>query len=73
MWDLFPFAKGNVYHPDFNGSFSLKSVLPAFFPDLTCKEMEVGNGEEAGHAWEKMLQSNTVSEEWARPHAERNE
>lgn len=25
--------RGALYHPDFNGSFSLKSVLPALFPD----------------------------------------
>jgi len=27
-----PFRNGGYYHPDFNGSFSIKSVLPALFP-----------------------------------------
>jgi hypothetical protein len=30
---LDPFQKLMYYHPDFNGSFSIKSVLPAMFPD----------------------------------------
>lgn len=59
VWDLLPFVRRNVYHPDFRGSFSLKSVLPAFLPELTYKNMEVGNGEEAGIAWQRMLEANT--------------
>ena len=35
VWDLLAFLRRNVYHPDFHGSFSLKSVLPAFLPELT--------------------------------------
>ena len=30
---LRPFRQLMYYHPDFNGSFSIKSVLPAMFPD----------------------------------------
>ncbi len=30
---LSPFRKLGYYHPDFNGSFSIKSILPAMFPD----------------------------------------
>ena len=30
---LQPFRQLMYYHPDFNGSFSIKSVLPALFPD----------------------------------------
>ncbi len=30
---IVPFRGGGFYHPGFNGSFSLKSVLPALFPD----------------------------------------
>ena len=36
----------NYYHPDMDGSFSIKKVLP-LFSDLTYKGMEVGNGVEA--------------------------
>ena len=30
---IVPFRGRGYYHPDFNGSFSIKSVLPAMFPD----------------------------------------
>ena len=55
LWDLLPFVRGNVYHPSFRGSFSLKRVLPALVPDMSYDGMEVGDGAEAGLAWEKML------------------
>ena len=32
--DLLPVIRDYVYHPDFGGSFSLKSVLPALVPEL---------------------------------------
>ncbi|MGA8087109.1 MAG: DUF2779 domain-containing protein, partial [Terracidiphilus sp.] len=35
LWDLWPFVKRHVYHPQFQGSFSLKTVLPALVPDLS--------------------------------------
>jgi predicted RecB family nuclease len=58
IWDLYPFVKRHIYHPDFRGSFSLKAVLPALIPDLTYDGLEVGNGEEAGRAWEMMMRSD---------------
>ena len=36
----------NYYHPDMDGSFSIKKVLP-LFSNLTYKGMEVANGVEA--------------------------
>jgi len=30
---MVPFRQRGYYHPDFNGSFSIKAVLPALFPD----------------------------------------
>ena len=44
---IIPFKKLGYYHPDFNGSFSIKSVLPALFPDdpeLDYKKLEIQNG-----------------------------
>jgi hypothetical protein len=55
LWDLLPFVKRNVYHPEFNGSFSIKSVLPALVPELTYGGMEVANGTDAGVAWQRMI------------------
>ncbi len=42
-----PFRGLGYYHPDFNGSFSIKSVLPALFPDdeeLDYKNLKIQNG-----------------------------
>ncbi len=42
-----PFRNGGYYHPEFNGSLSLKSVLPAIFPDdktLDYNGLEIRNG-----------------------------
>lgn len=44
---IIPFRNGGYYHPDFNGSFSIKSVLPAMFPDdleLSYKALNIKNG-----------------------------
>jgi hypothetical protein len=44
-----------VYHPDFLGSFSLKSVLPALVPDLTYKSLKVNDGETAAALLYRLL------------------
>lgn len=48
---LVPFRSLDYYHPDFNGSFSIKSVLPAMFPnddELDYKKLgQVQNGGDA--------------------------
>lgn len=44
---LDPFRALGYYHPNFNGSFSIKSVLPAMFPndpELDYKELDIQNG-----------------------------
>lgn len=55
LWDLLPFVRENIYHRDFQGSFSLKRVLPALVPDMSYEKMRVCDGGEAGLAWQKML------------------
>jgi len=45
----------HVYHPEFAGSYSIKNVLPALVPGMTYEGMEVGNGTDAGVAWEKLV------------------
>ena len=47
---LIPFQQLMYYHPDFNGSFSIKSVLPAMFPDdaaLDYKTLDIQAGDMA--------------------------
>lgn len=47
---IVPFRHLGYYHPDFNGSFSIKSVLPAMFPnepELDYKQLGIQDGGEA--------------------------
>ncbi|MBN2250386.1 MAG: hypothetical protein JW682_08610, partial [Campylobacterales bacterium] len=55
---IVPFRNGGYYHPDFNGSFSIKSVLPALFPgdpELDYKKLgSVQNGGDAMDTFAKL-------------------
>ena len=51
-----PFRKGHYYHPAFNGSFSIKKVLPALCPNddsLDYNSLNIKNGGEASLAYKK--------------------
>jgi len=63
LWDLWPFVKRHVYHPQFQGSFSLKAVLPALVPDLSYESMKVADGGEAGLAWDRMIRGGVDASE----------
>ena len=39
-----PIIRDFVYHPDFQGSFSLKFVLPALIPELTYDDLVIVDG-----------------------------
>jgi Domain of unknown function(DUF2779) len=58
LWDLLPIVRDNLYHPQFAGSYSLKSVLPALVPELTYEGMTVANGQDAGLAWESLIRGD---------------
>ena len=45
--DLLAVVKDNVYHPEFHGSFSIKTVLPALVPSLSYEGLDVRNGDMA--------------------------
>jgi Domain of unknown function(DUF2779) len=53
--DLLPIARQNVYHPEFRGSFSLKSVGPALVPELAYTDLEVADGMTASTRLEQYL------------------
>ena len=57
LFDLLPVVRKHVYHPAFAGSYSLKAVLPALVPEMTYDGMEVGNGQDAGLAWESLIRA----------------
>ena len=50
---IVPFRGTGYYHPDFNGSFSIKSVLPAMFPnDDELNYKKLGSVQNGGDAME---------------------
>jgi hypothetical protein len=54
---MIPFRDKLIYHWQFNGSFSIKAVLPALVPDLSYDNLELSDGEMASAAWVRMIQS----------------
>ena len=59
IWDLLVVIGRNVYHPAFGGSFSLKSVLPAFLPKMKYENLEISDGMAAGLAWAQFIDPAT--------------
>ena len=47
--------RDHVYHPDFGGNFSIKSVLPALVPGLGYDDLEIQGGAAASTALEVLL------------------
>lgn len=45
--DLLPMVRDGVYHPAFNGSFSLKAVAPALIPEVSYDDLTIASGGEA--------------------------
>ena len=62
---LIPFQQLMYYHPDFNGSFSIKSVLPAMFPDdatLDYKALDIQAGDMASMIYADLDRIDDASE-----------
>jgi predicted RecB family nuclease len=53
--DLLPVVRDHVYHPSFEGSFSLKQVLPALVSDMQYDGMEVAEGRAASRELVQLL------------------
>lgn len=53
--DLLPIVRDHVYHPDFLGSFSIKSVLPALVPEMSYNDLEIQGGDVAAAELETIL------------------
>ncbi|EDY83095.1 hypothetical protein VDG1235_2719 [Verrucomicrobiia bacterium DG1235] len=63
MDDLLPIARNFYYHPDQNGSWSLKAVLPTICPELNYSELEgVQHGMAAVEAYQEAIASETSEE-----------
>jgi hypothetical protein len=55
FFDLMKIFRDYYFHPDFDGSISIKAILPVLVPDLSYKDLDVQNGGAAQAAWEQLL------------------
>jgi predicted RecB family nuclease len=64
LFDLHKVVKNNVYHPDFDGSFSIKDVLPVLVPELGYEDLEIDDGQDASAEIARMmLDGDSMSDE----------
>ena len=62
---IVPFRGLMYYHPDFNGSFKLKSVLPAMFPNdegASYKNLDIQGGEMAMTSYARLDRIDDITE-----------
>lgn len=57
-----PFRDKSIYHWQFNGSYSIKAVLPALVPELSYDNLNISDGGTASSAWLHMIQSKDEKE-----------
>lgn len=57
-----PFQRRLLYHWQFNGSYSIKAVLPALVPELGYDRLAIRDGEMAGLAYARMEKVNDPEE-----------
>ena len=65
MVDLLAIVRGNIRHPEFKGSYSLKSVLPVLVPDSGYADLEIAEGMSAGASHARMVGDETPAGERA--------
>ncbi|MCS6897233.1 MAG: DUF2779 domain-containing protein, partial [Nitrospira sp.] len=53
--DLHQIIKDHYYHPRFNGSYSIKSVLPAMVPSLGYRDLAIQSGGQAAAEYYRMV------------------
>lgn len=64
MVDLMaPFRSKQIYHWQFDGSYSIKSVLPALIPELSYETLNISDGGAAADSWLRMRSSNDPEEQ----------
>jgi hypothetical protein len=57
--DMLKLIRTHCYHPEFHGSFSIKSVLPALVPGFGYSDLQIHDGDMASVAYAEMTQSQT--------------
>ena len=63
LFDLLAVVRSHYYHPEFHGSYSIKSVLPALVPDMTYSDLEIQDGLNASAEFAEMIAPGTDESE----------
>ncbi|NQV93410.1 DUF2779 domain-containing protein [Candidatus Kaiserbacteria bacterium] len=58
VFDLMKVFKKDYLHPEFQGSASIKKVLPVLLPELSYKSLDIQDGTMALSEWEKMIKED---------------
>ncbi len=59
LWDLHVVIRDHYYHPAFEGSYSIKTVLPAVVPSLSYDDLVIRDGGVAACEYSRMIFSVT--------------
>lgn len=60
---MVPFRDKSIYHWKFNGSYSIKNVLPALVDGCSYETLPINNGDMASAAWVRMIQEPDLDEQ----------
>ena len=60
LFDLLPVVRNSIYHPEFRGSFSIKSVLPVLVPGMGYDDLEISDGQTASVLYIQALKNSKV-------------
>lgn len=63
VFDLMKVFKEDYQHPDFQGSASIKKVLPVLLPELSYKTLDIQNGTMAVSEWGRIIKGDARGEE----------
>ena len=63
LFDLYLAISKDYYHPDFRGSFALKSVAPVLAPDLSYDQLEVKEGSHAALVYSSIVSGSISGQE----------
>ena len=59
LFDLLKVIRDGYYHPEFHGSYSIKSALPALVPDLDYSDLEIAGGSVASLNYFRLIDQDT--------------
>ena len=62
LFDLLPIVRNSYYHPDFRGSFSIKSVLPVLAQGTGYEDLEITDGRMASVHYMQALRNHDHDE-----------